>query len=64
MEKQKSLLITLRAKQEDSEAISAVEQKLNLNRSEVSRRALRVGLEVLNNAIVPGARALIDQHTA
>jgi hypothetical protein len=48
-------VVIFRAEREDREAIDQVSQKLKLTRSEISRRALRLGLEVLDDRGFPGA---------
>lgn len=49
-------MIIFRAPREDREAIKQVARRLNLNSSEVSRRAIRVGLRILDDTNVPGSR--------
>jgi hypothetical protein len=56
-------MIIFRASREDKEAIKQVAHRLNLNSSEVSRRAVRVGLRILNDANMPGSRIELKKRS-
>lgn len=45
-----------RVAHEDKEALQWVANRLGLNASEVGRRAMRLGLQVLNEADLPGSK--------
>src|SRR5438046_2878729 len=57
-------VIAFRASHEDKATLERVSRRLNLNLSEVGRRAVRVGLQVLDSAEVPGSSVNLIERKA
>ncbi len=55
MKNQKAPLLSARVTQRDADLVSQLARRLDLNRSEVIRRCVRLGCEKLRNATLPGA---------
>ena len=53
-QRQLDVLIAFRGRQSDHEAVLRVAVKLDLDPAEISRRALRIGLDILNRTKLPG----------
>jgi len=49
-------LIAFRTYRDDKADLAAVARRWELDEAEIARRALRAGLDVLRNVVVPGTR--------
>jgi len=56
MEKQTKKLFTVRVTGDDKQVLRSVADRLALSKSEIGRRALRIGLETLSRTNLPGSK--------
>ena len=55
-------LTTFRIERKDKKFLLKVASRLGLNESEISRRAMRLGLKVLNESELPGSKIEVEPN--